>query len=103
MGDIFRGEWKDDFASGLGILHYANGDVYNGQWLNDRRHGHGLFTSAEDGKRYEGQWLNGMRHGEGMLMMKDGDVLEGKWEQGCLTETKNYTLNPKSPWNDPKY
>ena len=26
-----QGEWKGDFACGLGVLSYANGDIYNGQ------------------------------------------------------------------------
>ena len=31
--------WKDDKASGAGILEYANGDFYDGQWELDQRHG----------------------------------------------------------------
>lgn len=27
-GDVFRGEWNDDHATGRGILQYANGNVY---------------------------------------------------------------------------
>lgn len=49
-GDVFRGDWKNDFACGHGELNYANGDSYSGSWLNDRRHGQGKFTSAQDGK-----------------------------------------------------
>lgn len=35
-GDLFRGEWVDDHASGRGILQYAGGNVYEGGWLEDR-------------------------------------------------------------------
>ncbi len=35
-GDIFRGEWQDDHATGRGVLQYSNGNIYEGGWLEDR-------------------------------------------------------------------
>ena len=79
--------WKDDKASGAGILEYANGDFYDGQWELDQRYGPsvrpsvrlfhrpltltyptlsycagwGKFTSSETGSVYEGFWKDGVK------------------------------------------
>ena len=34
--DHFAGEWKNDAASGYGVLSYANGNRYEGNWLDDK-------------------------------------------------------------------
>jgi hypothetical protein len=40
---LYRGNWLDDKASGLGKLSYSNGDWYDGQWERDQRHGNILL------------------------------------------------------------
>lgn len=43
--DHFAGEWKNDAASGYGILTYANGNRYEGNWLDDKV-GSSLFAAV---------------------------------------------------------
>ena len=33
-GDVYDGEWKDDYEHGLGTLYPANGEPQKGIWEN---------------------------------------------------------------------
>lgn len=44
----------------------------------------------KDGTKFEGKYKLDFRWGDGTLTMKDGGVLEGRWEKGILV---NYFLN----------
>jgi hypothetical protein len=100
-GDVFRGEWQDDHATGRGVLTYANGNVYEGGWLMDRRHGFGVFTCAADAYRYEGEWFQGRRHGTGTIYLPNGDAFTGTWKEGRLAGPVEYRFAEDSPWANP--
>ena len=97
-GDMFRGEWVQDRATGNGILMYANNNRYEGSWLDDRRHGQGAFYHA-DGSRYEGEWAQGRKEGKGTLYFNNGDSFTGYWSEGVISGPGVLSLNEESPWN----
>jgi hypothetical protein len=42
---------------GRGVFKFANGDMYDGDWKDNYMHGRGFFKYA-DGSSYEGEWKN---------------------------------------------
>ena len=42
-GSVYEGQWRYDFANGIGRLAYINGNVYMGQWTKNRAHGSGAL------------------------------------------------------------
>ena len=40
---------------GRGVFKFANGDMYDGDWKDNYMHGRGFFKYA-DGSSYEGEW-----------------------------------------------
>ena len=97
-GDMFRGEWLQDRATGHGVLMYANNNRYEGQWLEDRRHGSGSFHH-HDGSRYDGEWSNGRKEGKGTLHFANGDSFTGYWSDGVISGPGVLALHDESPWN----
>eukprot|EP00957_Ditylum_brightwellii_P043022 3259418-Ditylum_brightwellii.AAC.1 len=52
-----------------------------GYWFEDKRHGHGTYTYQKDiGSIYTGSWKEGLRHGKGTLILKDGGMYEGDFD-----------------------
>ena len=43
-GNIFEGDWKNNFKHGKGVLLYNNKDKYEGDWKNNFRHGKGKLS-----------------------------------------------------------
>eukprot|EP00967_Tisochrysis_lutea_P114624 scaffold182840_cov35-Tisochrysis_lutea.AAC.1 len=97
-GDMFRGEWNADRATGYGVLIYANNNRYEGNWLDDKRHGHGVFHHA-DGSKYDGEWAAGRKEGKGTLSFANGDSFAGFWSAGVISGPGQLTLHAASPWN----
>lgn len=40
---------------GRGVFKFSNGDMYDGDWKDNYMHGRGIFKYA-DGSSYEGEW-----------------------------------------------
>jgi hypothetical protein len=55
---------------------------YVGQMKNNKFHGFGTETNHETKQVYAGGWFNGHRHGSGVMTLKNGDIFEGKWQNG---------------------
>jgi len=57
----WSGECKDGYASGQGVLSWTeNGKpdvVFEGRYANGKRNGHGVMIMP-DGQRVEGEWVN---------------------------------------------
>lgn len=50
----YEGEMRvDGTRTGKGIMWFARGDIYCGDWLNDFFHGYGIYVHS-NGERYEG-------------------------------------------------
>mmetsp|Transcript_28634 Transcript_28634/g.21373 ORF Transcript_28634/g.21373 Transcript_28634/m.21373 type:complete len:105 (+) Transcript_28634:23-337(+) len=86
-GDVYEGEWKEDFREGFGIFKYAKGDQYEGEWLKDRMHGKGVLSHPE-GSVYEGIWEEGSKV-EGMGIFR--------YANGNLAIRSNYSLKETQP------
>ena len=56
--DKYVGEFKDDKASGLGTIMYANGDKIVGTFKDDTINGYGKYTYA-NGNKIVGRWEDG--------------------------------------------
>ena len=74
-----------DNKQGQFIIKYSNGDVYEGNWKDDFKHGYGKMTWA-DGAVYEGNYKEGVKHGYGKMTWADGDVYEGNWYKGEMVD-----------------
>jgi len=85
-GDVYEGDFKNDFPHGKGKMTYTNGTVYEGDWVytgeGSNRHGKGKWT--ENGNVYEGDFVKGKFHGKGKLTFASGNVYEGDWVGGLI-------------------
>lgn len=85
---VVHGSVKDCMTrNGILNLHYVNGDVYEGEWLNDFKHGQGKMKYA-NGDVYQGGWNHDLRSGMGSHISANGDTLEGEWKCGKLLQKK---------------
>jgi hypothetical protein len=89
-GDVYTGEWLDDYPHGKGKFTYANGEVYEGEWLERQRHGKGKFSGV-NGEFYRGEWFKGKRHGQGKYTFSNNEVYEGGWVNGMQSGLGKYT------------
>jgi hypothetical protein len=80
-GNIYYGEWHDQFIEGVGTMKYNNGDVYIGQFIKGRINGTGQMQYS-NGSNYNGNWKNNLRHGSGKLTTVEGQTIAGKWIEG---------------------
>ena len=49
-------------ANGKGVFYYEDGNKYEGNFKNDKASGYGILTD-NNGTVYEGEWLEDMQHG----------------------------------------
>lgn len=73
---IYEGSWKDDAATGIGLLHYENGDRYVGQVNKGNRVGRGVLT-YKNGNQYDGSFEDGKYQGKGTLIIPNGEQYFG--------------------------
>ena len=86
----FKGTFKENQKTGLGLMTYAKGGAfYHGHFQDGKRHGEGTFK-YENGDIYSGMWHKGKKHGKGTYVYnttkyeitgewKDGEIISGKW------------------------
>ena len=67
--DIYKGEFKDDAASGYGIF---NNEVltYEGLWVKDLQEKYGI-ENWKDGSIYKGEYFEGKKKGIGIYTWQD--------------------------------
>ena len=107
-GDVYEGEFRNYLPHGKGKKTFLNGSFYEGEFLNGVPHGkgmgrifligggvyegkllngkpHGRGKASLDSKVYEGDFLNGAPHGRGKETFKNGNSVEGVFENSLLT------------------
>lgn len=62
LNTVYKGQFHENYKSGLGTIIFKNGGRYEGLWLKGRFHGRGVYF-WKDGRRYDGEWEDGMRTG----------------------------------------
>lgn len=78
-GNVFEGEFKDNFKNGLGKCYYANGMRFEGHWYNNIPEKGELFL--RNGTHYEGEWRDDRFSGVGTIRYNNGDIYEGEWKE----------------------
>lgn len=83
---IYEGEIKDGVPHGFGVMTYRNGATYAGQWTRGRKQGLGVWRTS-NGARYEGEWVGEAYQGAGVFWNADGSVeAAGRFESSNLVE-----------------
>ena len=68
-----------------------NGNTYSGSWKFDKFNGFGKHTWA-DGDIYEGKWQNGLMHGKGgTYTFSNGSVYSGEFQNGDFNGIGTFT------------
>ena len=97
-GEMFRGDFQNDYLQGFGLLTYAEDDseprqYYNGSFITNVKHGNGTLV-WKNGQNYVGGFDYNKRHGYGILKTEDGEEYVGLWKKnkkngfGVLTYSK---------------
>lgn len=83
-GALYRGEWQNKHACGIGEkLIHSNGIIrrHIGYFIDAKSHGESLIDDSN--ALYIGQCVNDCEHGHGVQTMKStGDIIEGEWCDG---------------------
>lgn len=83
---IYRGELKNGYPFGTGVIEYKDGSKYEGVFTDDlpffTMTGHGKMTFS-NGSSYEGDWEDSYFHGRGKKIYPDGSIYEGDWVCGA--------------------
>ncbi|KAF7836216.1 phosphatidylinositol 4-phosphate 5-kinase 6-like [Senna tora] len=103
-GDLYNGQWCDNYPQGNGKYLWADGCMYVGEWRKGRKVGKGKFSwpngatyegefknefmegkgtySGFSGDTYKGSWVMNLKHGQGIEKYSSGDCYEGEWLKG---------------------
>jgi hypothetical protein len=79
-GIVYQGEVNNGIIEGRGKLT-ADGNVYTGEFKNNWADGKGIMVFA-DGSKYTGYFQEGFMHGYGVLTLSNGTVIKGQWVKG---------------------
>jgi hypothetical protein len=82
-GDMYKGQLKDGFFNGWGVLTYKNGDRYEGSFKNDMKNGKGTFVYS-NGDRFEGEFRSDMKQGQGVYLFQSGDRYVGEFKNDMI-------------------
>lgn len=75
----YVGHFLDGKFHGQGRMEYTHGEVYEGEWANDYMNGLGQKWFY-DGSTYNGNFVNGIINGQGVMIFKNKTAYEGIWE-----------------------
>ena len=94
-GNIYEGEFKDDFMHGTGKLYIVGKGTYEGEYVEGKKSGEGTFNFA-NGDTYKGAWLNDKMEGEGKYTFANGDTYSGDFSNNMFNGYGTYTKNGQS-------
>ncbi|KAK4753179.1 hypothetical protein SAY87_021977 [Trapa incisa] len=103
-GDIYTGQWYENFPHGHGKYLWTDGCMYVGEWYRGKAMGRGRFSwpsgaiydgdfksnymdgkgtyTGSSGDTYRGDWVMNLKHGHGLRSFSNGDEYEGDWQRG---------------------
>ena len=93
---LYSGYFQEGRRRGRGTFVDDSFNRYDGDWLNDQRHGKGVYTWGQgqwQGDEYEGDWISGERTGWGKYTSKNGNILEGYFENGIFKGNNSSSQN----------
>jgi len=82
-GDIYEGEWKNQYREGEGIITFANGEFYSGDFVKGKFEGFGTLK-MNNGDQYAGNWQQDQMHGKGTYYYDNGDRYVGDFVMGMI-------------------
>ena len=62
-GGVYKGQFRKNQISGVGIYKWPTGIVYQGQWINNKKNGKGLLKWLDGSREYQGEFKDDERHG----------------------------------------
>ena len=81
----YEGEYVNDKAEGVGVMHFRDGSRHAGGERDDLKHGPGVLHFAT-GFRYEGEFQRDKYNGHGVLWDPRGRAYEaGVWKENEIT------------------
>ena len=85
---IYIGEFLNGLKHGKGNLSTkeSNNFNYDGDWAYDKYEGYG--TLFNNGEKYIGNFIKGQKGGKGILYKKNGDIVEGEFENDKIMSGK---------------
>lgn len=88
-GNRYDGVWKNNvFWDGyITELKFNNGDTYSGFFRNGKKNGEGKMM-YQDGSIYIGNWTDDRKDGNGLIIMINGDKVEGTWQNDLLVKSR---------------
>ena len=87
IGIINQGNWVNGSMNGYGIHHEVGSFIYEGNFKNDSFSGKGRLFDEEKSTIYEGTFLYDNYHGYGKLTYANGNVYEGYFFEGEISNT----------------
>lgn len=85
-GDTYEGDWINGQRTGKGLYKWINGQYYDGDFVNGSiAIGSGTGYFYYDNGTYKGSILNNNRHGKGTYRWTNGDIYVGDWQNGNRT------------------
>ena len=84
-GEIYQGNFANDYPNGIGKYFYKNGDRYEGMFKDGKKHGEGILFFGNGGI-YKGEFKNDLRHGKGEFKNEFGHTKYEFWDNGILKQ-----------------
>lgn len=88
----YVGEFKDDKRDGYGVFK-GGGIHYEGSWKDDVKSGQGLLTQHGYSMAFIGEFKDGKRLGLGQLLLTNGDIYVGQFDDGAASKSLVHSQN----------
>ena len=83
-GEIYKGNFENGLAHGLGKYKYKNDWEYTGEFKDGKRHGHGNLV-MNNGSYYVGEFMNNDKEGSGKQYRQKDDIeYDGFFKKGMF-------------------
>ncbi|KRX02206.1 hypothetical protein PPERSA_04828 [Pseudocohnilembus persalinus] len=87
-GEFYKGYFQSSAKEGQGMYCYWDGGYYDGDWKNNQKDGYGVFWDQYIEELYKGQWKQNKKNGEGIII-KNGEIIK----QGVFVNNKLQQLD----------